>query len=135
MGYVKEGLRRGLIGFLMGIFLSYTMLLVSSLGHDIVTLDVKMLIQQYTMYGICGFYFAMISIYFSIEEWSFLRVILTHVVSTLPFLPLAYIIGMMPHSSFGIVSFVSIYLLCYICSFIAYLIYVKKQAKLINASL
>lgn len=135
MKNIKEAIRRGLLGLLTGLFLSYTTLTISTLGQGLISLDSQNLLHHYLMYGLSGFYFAAISIYFSIETWSFLRVIITHAASTLPFLPIAYYIGMMPHSTFGLVSFIAIYLTCYLASFVAYFIYTKKQAKQINKAI
>jgi len=135
MNYIKEGTRRGLIGILMGLFLSYTMFILASLGHNTISIEVSEFVKQYLMYAVSGFYFAFISIYFSIEEWSILRQIITHVISTLPFLPIAYVLGMMPHTPFGMITFIAFYLSGYVISFIIYKQYLKKQASLINASL
>jgi len=135
MSYIKEGTRRGLIGILMGLFLSYTMFLLASLQHDVISIESSAFIKQYAMYGISGFYFAFISIIFSIEDWSVLKQFITHVICTLPFLPIAYTIKMMPNTTFGIVSFTGFYLSGYAVSFIIYKVYLKKQAQLINASL
>jgi len=135
MSYIKEGTRRGLIGILMGLFLSYTMFLLASLQHDVISIESSVFIKQYAMYGISGFYFAFISIIFSIEDWSVLKQFITHVIFTLPFLPIAHVIGMMPNTTFGRASFTGLYLSGYVVSFIIYKIYLKKQAQLINASL
>ncbi len=135
MSYLKEGIRRGLIGILMGLFLSYTMFLFASLQHEIISIESSVFIKQYVMYSISGFFFAFISIIFSIEEWSVLKQFITHIILTLPFLPIAHAIGMMPDTAFGRVLFVGFYLLGYVISFILYKIYLKKQAQLINASL
>ncbi|MBI9014172.1 MAG: DUF3021 domain-containing protein [Clostridiales bacterium] len=135
MSYIKEGTRRGLIGILMGLFLSYTMFLLASLQHDVISIESSVFIKQYMMYAISGFYFAFISIIFSIEEWSVLKQFITHVLSTLPFLPIAHMIGMMPQNTMARVSFIGFYLSGYAISFIIYKIYLKKQAQLINASL
>ncbi len=135
MSYIKEGTKRGLLGILSALFLSYTVLVLSTLNADIITFDTGVLSQQYLMYGLSGFYFAFISIIFSIEEWSILKQLTTHIVSTLPFLPIAYVSGMMPDSAFGITSFVGIYLSSYLVSFIIYKMHLKKQMKLINESL
>lgn len=135
MNYIKEGSRRGLIGILMGLFLSYTMFLLASLQHDVISIESSIFIKQYVMYGLSGFYFAFISIIFSIEDWSVLKQFITHVTFTLPFLPIAHMIGMMPHTTLARVSFIGFYLSGYVLSFIIYKIYLKKQAQLINASL
>jgi len=135
MSYLKEGIRRGLIGILMGLFLSYTMFLFASLQHEIISIESSVFIKQYVMYSISGFFFAFISIIFSIEEWSVLKQFITHIILTLPFLPIAHAIGMMLDTAFGRVLFVGFYLLGYVISFILYKIYLKKQAQLINASL
>lgn len=135
MSYIKEGTRRGLIGILMGLFLSYTMFLFASLQHDIISIESSVFIQQYVMYASSGFYFAAISVLFSVEEWSILKQFIVHVIMTLPFLPIAHLIGMMPESAVGRIMFIAFYFSGYVISFIIYKLYLKKQAQLINASL
>ena len=135
MSYIKEVTKRGLIGILMGLFLSYTMFLFASLQHDIISIESSVFIQQYVMYALSGFYFAAISVLFSVEEWSVLKQFIVHVIMTLPFLPIAHLIGMMPRNTVGRIIFIAFYFSGYIISFIIYKLYLKKQAQLINASL
>lgn len=135
MNYFKESFRRGLIGILMGLFLSHTLFLIAALGQDTMTVQSSMYISHYFIYGISGFYFAAISILFNIEEWSLLRQFITHICLTLPFLPIAHYIGIMPNNTLGRLSFIGFYLSGYIISFIIYMFHLKKQAKAINSAL
>lgn len=135
MKLLKEALKRGLIGILSGLFLHSTILLLSSLGKETLTLSASGLQEYYMIYALGGFYFAGISVLFEVEEWSLLRQFITHVIATLPFLPIAYAIGLMPHTGLGITAFIGFYLSGYVVSFIIYLIHLKKQAQDINKAL
>ena len=135
MTYIKEAFKRGLIGILCGTFLSNTILMMVSLGKTNITLDASIFVQQYFIYAISGFYFSAISVIFNIEEWSVLKQVVSHVCLTIPFLPLAYYIKLMPNNTLGIVVFVSIYLSCYALSFVIYKAHLIKEAKLINEAL
>jgi len=108
MNLIKEGTRRGLIGLLMGLFASYTMFVFTSLSTEFITISSHLLVKQYMIYAISGFYFTFITIIFSMETLSVKKRILLHGLSTLPFLPIAYMINFMPHTTFGITSFTSI---------------------------
>ncbi len=135
MNYYKEATRRGLIGLLMALFASYTTLMIVSIGQASLTLDTSVFLQQYFIYAISGFYFAGISILFSIDEWSLLRQFITHVICTLPFLPIAHFIGFMPSHTWGRLLFIGFYLSGYVISFVIYKVYLIKQTQAINASL
>ncbi len=127
MNYLSEGTRRGVIGVLSALFLSYTTLLLATLNQDKVTLDVAIFSKQYLMYGLSGFYFAFLSIIFSIKDWQVSKKFMVHILFTLPFLPIAYVTEFMPHTAFGITSFVGMYLLSYSFSFIAYKVYQNNK--------
>jgi len=135
MNYKKEVLKRGLLGSLSALFLSYTVLVIASLGHETISLNVDELILQYAVYGISGFYLSAVSIIFNIEEWSLLKQFITHVICTLPFLPVAYFVGFMPQHLLGQLAFLAIYLSCYIASFLVYMMHLRKQTAAINSKL
>jgi len=135
MVYIKEGLKRGLIGILCGLSLMVTLILLNLEGTGTLSLDGGLFIEQYVIYGLSGFYFSALSVVFNIEEWSVLRQVVIHVLATLPFLPLAYWLGLMPRTGFGMGIFVGIYLSCYGLSFIIYKLHLIKEAKAINQAL
>jgi len=135
MSYLIEGLRRGFLGAMMASFASYTMLVVSTLGHTTVSLDAPMLTQHYVFYLLSGLYLAGISVLFNIEEWSLLRQVVTHVICTLPFLPIGYMVGIMPRNLMGMSVFGGMYLSGYVVSYVLYKAHLKKEAELINEAL
>ncbi len=135
MTYIIEATKRGLIGILSALVLSYTLLLVTSMPHDMISIQSNLLAKHYLLYAVSGFYFAFISIIFSIDEWSILKQFTSHIAASIPFLPIAYWTGMMPQNIVGILSFTSIFIACYLISFILYKLHLKKQAKLINDAL
>lgn len=135
MTYLKEGLRRGFIGMLLGVFLSHTMIVIATAGASTASLDVGQMQLYYFGYGIGAFWFSGISVFFSIEEWSFLRQIGTHILTTLPFLPISALTGFMPGAVGARIAFIGIYVFCYVMSFVAYKWYLHSQANAINGSL
>lgn len=135
MSNFKKMIQRGLIGSLMGLFLNMTLLMFAALRTEVLTIQSSELIQYYMIYAVSGFYFSAISIVFNIEEWSLLKQCITHVCLTLPFLPIAHMIGFMPDHTIGRIIFVGMYLSGYVISFIIYKIHLRKQVQIINASL
>lgn len=135
MDYIKEALKRGLMGIFTGLVLSHTLFLLAALKQDTLSVSSSMYIQHYLTYGILGFYFSSISILFSIEKWSLLRQFVTHIGCTLPFLPIAYMIDLMPGSLLGKMVFIGLYFAGYIISFIIYMHHLKQQARAINTAL
>lgn len=125
MKLFKEAVRRGLIGILMGLFLSHTLFFIAALGKDMISVQASTYISQYLTYGIFGFYFSAVSIIFNMKT-SISKRFLAHIVFTLPFLPIAYFIGFMPNNTFGIISFTSFYVIGYLISIILYKNHLRK---------
>lgn len=135
MSCLKESLKRGSIGLLMALFLSYTILVLSSIGHETMVIDVHKLLQLYCTYALSGFYLSAISIIFNIEKWSLFKQFTTHVLCTLPFLLIAYMTALMPENLVGRIIFIGLYLSSYIISYVIYRMHLVKEAKRINAVL
>lgn len=131
---IKETIRRGILGGLTGLFAHSSLLTLAAFGTEKITLDSDRLITFYLAYAGFGFFYAAVSIIFSIESWSILRRFITHALVTLPGVILAYRI-FVPLKSSAQWLFGLIYLLAYVISFIIYLIHLRKEAKAINMQL
>lgn len=75
------------------------------------------------------------SITYTIEKWSLLKQTLIQWTLLLPFLPLAWYLGWMPRTLFGIISFIIVYILVILGFWLFYRAKYTKYVNEVNESL
>lgn len=135
MSYAKKFIIRGLIGIPIGVFINQLVYLIMAINNDIVSISSSVIITQFFVSVLCGFYLAGVSVVFDIEEWSMLRQTITHSIAMLPYFPIAYYAGWMPKSDIGITLFIANYFVVYVIIWISFKKYWEKKAKEINLEL
>lgn len=132
---LKIYVKRGIIGFLIGSFLSYLVLIIYALGSEELTLQSDLLVAQFLMTSVLGFHLGGISVVYNMEEWSLLRQTVTHFIGMLPALPVAYFAGWMSKDIGGMVLYTVIFIAIYVVQWIIFYNYWKKKAIELNEDL
>lgn len=135
MNYVKKFILRGLMGVPMGVFINQIVYFILALNNDIVSLSSHIVITQFIISVLCGFYLVGVSVIFDVEEWSLLRQTITHSIVMLPYFPIAYYAGWIPKTPFGVLLFILNYIIVYIIIWLSFRMYWTKKAKEINSEL
>lgn len=124
----KNALLRGLLGFPLGVFISYTITILISLCHadgnyspvvpTLITTygnEMNAVILQYILSGILGFLFAASTLIWENDDWSIAKQSFIHfIIVSFGMLPIAYLSHWMEHSIGGIFSYFSIYIIIYL---------------------
>lgn len=145
----KKILLRGLIGAPVGIAISYIItVLISVLIGDgrfyavspQLAVDfggeLSAVIWQTICSVIFGAAFACSSVIWEMENWSLLKMTITHlaVVSVCSF-PIAYVMRWIPHTVIGFVIYCSVFFGIYLCIWISQYSYMKKKIAQLNSGL
>jgi hypothetical protein len=146
----KEALKRGLIGFPIGIFISMTISVITSIlirgytgdifsaaAPDFIQVagsELNAVILQYFLSGVLGFSFAVASLIYEIDSWSITKQTVVHFLFTAGvFFPISYICHWFSFSQF-VVSFV-IFAVIYFLIWVIQYKYWKKKVKELNDKL
>lgn len=146
---LRKALKCGGLGFILGVFISYTISILVSLvwtnGYyspvvpsiiQIAKNEINAVILQFLLSGTLGIAFASASIIWEFDNWSVLKQTFVHFcVSTLVMLPIAYICNWMEHSIWGLISYLLIFVIIYIIVwFIQYNVW-KRKIQIINSKI
>lgn len=135
MNYFKKFFIRGLLGIVIGVFINQLVLFLLAMKGNVLEIESNIVISQFIISSIIGFYCAGISIIFDIEEWSLLRQTTTHSVAMFPYFLVSIYAGWMPINLIGKVIFILIYILVYVIIWFSIRKYWKKKAKELNEEL
>jgi Protein of unknown function (DUF3021). len=144
---LKKALLRGALGAPLGVFLNYTITILIALFEPrgggyapVVPLlaeaagnELKAVILQYLLSALLGFAFAVGSAVFEVDEWSITRQTVVHfIISVTAMLPIAYICYWMQHTLWGIISYISIFIVIYVIIWGIQIYFWKKRIDTIN---
>ncbi|WP_416829020.1 DUF3021 domain-containing protein [Ectobacillus polymachus] len=143
---LKKALLRGLIGIPIGVFISSTIVLISSLvaGHMAysATMDpsknpVTVYAIQYVVSIIIGFTFASSSILFDLDNWSLAKMTTVHfLILSIVYLPCAIFAGWMKPDPLSIFNyfliFVAIYILIWLSQYYIWKYRINKLNDTLN---
>ncbi|GAA0182322.1 DUF3021 domain-containing protein [Clostridium sediminicola] len=132
MDYIKQFIKRGLFGITIGVTINQVFCVIFSLAGLITEVPSEIVISQFIIAALTGFYLAGVSVIFDVEEWSLLRQTITHFIAMLPYLPVAVYAGWMPRNTIGIISFIIVYILIYFIIWISFKKYWEKRTKELN---
>lgn len=135
MKYVKKFILRGLLGITIGVFLNQMGYLFMALQGGTIEISSDIIISQFIISSLTGFYCAGSSAIFEVEEWSVLRQTITHFIALLPYFPVAIYAGWIPSTSFGKIIFVANYIVVYLVIWFSFRAYWRKKAKELNEEL
>lgn len=142
----KEAIYRGLLGFLLGVFIGYTITIIISLifakGYyspavpDLVEQcesEISAVILQFILSGALGSAFAVGSMVWENENWSILKQSTIHfAILSLTMLPIAYFLHWMEHTFMGVVSYFGIFIAIYVVIWVVQYNVWKYRVKQIN---
>lgn len=142
----KKVIVRALLGFPLGVFIGYTITILSSAifaqGYYAAVVpalieecgsEIAAVILQYVLAGILGAACAASSVVWKIENWSFLRQTVIHfLIISFSMLPIAYFTHWMEHSLLGILSYFGIFIGAYAVIWIILFIVWKKKINAMN---
>ncbi len=131
----KQIIKRGLLGFIAGVFIGQSFLLLNLLLLNIKTYSVT-LHGQFTNYlvsGIIGLMFSATSIIFEIDKWSLTKQTVIHFLITSIVMYLCYVLGGWlkfdwKNTLIWFAVFIVIYLIFWIIFYLSY----RKKVKEIN---
>lgn len=144
---LKKVMLRGLLGFQLGVFMGYTitilialLLLDKGVYTPVVPLlaevtgnEITAVVLQYGLSGLLGFAFAAGSAVFEVEEWSLTKQTVIHfIISTVAMFPIAYFTYWMRHTLWGIILYISIFVIMYIIIWAIQSYFWRKKIKGIN---
>lgn len=140
----KKIVKRGLLGFMIGVFIGETILIINSLlaGKGVfypinpllVSRDgaqLTLVIIQYVMTGIIGMMFAASSVIFEMENWSLLKQTLVHfIIASVVMYICGYICNWFPlnfkSSAIWFAVFIGFYLIFWIGFTVYYRVIIRK---------
>lgn len=142
----KNIIRRGLLGFPLGIAIGYVITIITSAiwagGYyaavtpeliQIMGNEINAVILQTVLCGIVGSGFAMASVIWDIDSWSLARqsgVYFT--IACVIMLPIAYLANWMNHSIGGVLSFVAVFIAIFVFVWITQYMAWKSKIKRLN---
>lgn len=143
---LQKVLLRGLLGFMVGVFISVSILLLISciIGDGIFCVARPELIEetggtlnafalQYVLGGILGTACGAGSVVFEVERWSLTKKTILHLlIMSLSMFPIAYICRWMSRSVWGVISYFGIFLLLYAVIWVVQYHSIKKNIARIN---
>lgn len=145
----KTFIRRGFLGFPLGIAIGYVITLVISIGigdnyyypvsQELINTagtELNAVLLQTLLCGIVGSLFSMGSVVWDIDAWSLAKQTGVYfVIACLAMFPIAYFAGWMPHSVVGaalyVGIFIAIFAICWIARYLSMKYKVNKMNSLI----
>lgn len=143
---VKKIVQRGLLGFPIGVFISYSITILISLivANGYYSPTVPSLVQKYgseisavtwqfILSGMLGAAYSIGSIIWEIDHWSILKQTVTHffVISCSMF-PIAYMMLWMEHSMWGVARYLGIFIGIYTVVWVIQYFIWKRKIKKVN---
>ncbi len=146
---MKEFIKRAIMGFVYGVFIGQTIVILESLAggngnfypvsaylvqHS--SSQMAAVIIQYFLTGIIGISFATTTLIFEIDSWSITAQTVLHFVITSVVMFIAgFVCGWFPHTTKSIVIWFVIFIVIYVIMWVGFMLYFKKQTKKINEAL
>ena len=147
--FKKAVTKRSVLGFMVGVFIGQTMLIIESLitgdGNfypfsnallEFTGSKLGAVVMQYFITGIIGSMFAGTSAIFEVDEWSLLRQTVTHFIVTSI---VTYIAGFFccwfPHNTRSTIIWFVVFILIYVIFWSCFTLYYKNKVKKMNSAL
>ena len=145
----KEVTKRAILGFIYGVFIGQTILIIESLfmrdGNfyavsnsllELAGTKIAAVIIQYFITGIIGTSFAATTVIFEMDNWSLLRQTITHFVITSIVMYIAgFLCGWFPHTVVSTLIWFGVFVVVYVIFWICFSMYYKNKVKKINEAL
>ena len=142
-------IKRALIGFIYGIFIGQTILILESLFkgdgnfHSVseyllshTNTELAAVIAQYFITGIIGVTFASTTVIFELDRWSLVAQTALHFVITSVVMFFAgFFCGWFPHTAISTLIWFGVFILVYIIMWLSFTLYYRKKTKEINNAL
>jgi len=141
---IKKALLRGLLGFVIGVFISTTIALLisvcigsyASVAQDLISRmgsELNANITQYLLSGVLGFGFAAASAVFEIDSWNFTQQTIAHfIILIVLYVPIAITLGWVPFNFISILIFALIWIVLYVIIWFAQYHFWKKRTAKMN---
>ena len=145
----KEVAKRAILGFIYGVFIGQTILILESLmKHDgnfyyvaaslvqFAGTKLGAVIIQYFITGLIGTTFAATTVLFEMDSWSLLRQTIIHFLITSIVMYIAgFMCGWFPHTVGSTLIWFGIFIVVYVIFWICFSSYYKNKVKKINEAL
>lgn len=145
----KEAVKRAIMGFIYGVFIGQTILILESLmardGNfysvskyllDLAGTKIAAVIIQYFLTGIIGTTFAATTVIFEMDNWSLLRQTILHFIITSIVMYIAgFLCGWFPHKLSSTLIWFGIFIVIYVIFWISFSSYYKNKVKKMNEAL
>ena len=145
----KEAVKRAIMGFIYGVFIGQTILILESLmAHDgnfypvaaslveLAGTKIGAVIIQYFLTGIIGTTFAATTVLFEIDNWSLLKQTIIHFIITSIVMYIAgFLCGWFPHKLSSTLIWFGIFIVIYVIFWISFSSYYKNKVKKMNEAL
>ena len=146
---MKEFIKRAIMGFVYGVFIGQTILILESLvggngnfypvsayllQHS--SSQMAAVIIQYFLTGIIGISFATTTLIFEIDSWSITAQTALHFAITSVVMYISgFLCGWFPHTVRSTIIWFVIFIVIYLIMWAGFMLYFKKQTKKINEAL
>jgi len=143
---MKEFFKRAIMGFVYGVFIGQTILILESLAggkgnfypvsaylleHS--SSQISAVIIQYFITGIIGISFATTTLIFEIDSWSITSQTALHfAITSLVMYVSGFLCGWFPHTVKNTIIWFVIFIVIYVIMWVGFMLYFKKQIKKIN---
>ncbi len=145
----KEAVKRAIMGFIYGVFIGQTILILESLmardGNfypvaaslvELAGTKIGAVIIQYFLTGIIGTTFAATTVLFEIDSWSLLKQTILHFIITSIVMYIAgFLCGWFPHKLSSTLIWFGIFIVIYVIFWISFSSYYKNKVKKMNEAL
>lgn len=145
----KKIISRGMMGFPIGITISYAISIFSSLcfadgyyspcGPELISImgnEINAVILQALLSGVLGTVFAAGSVIWEIEQWSIVKQSgIYFLIGSVISMPIAYILRWMEHSISGFLSYFGIFALIFIIIWLIKYAVIRQHVKKLNEHL
>ncbi|MDQ0151286.1 DUF3021 domain-containing protein [Eubacterium multiforme] len=124
MKYIKMFILRGLVGCTIGVFINQLITVLIACATGNVYDSPNMVIFQFVISVISGFYFVGITTIFSVEQWSLLKKTIIHAICMLMYFPIAMYAGWAP-SGFNTTGKI-LFFIWYVCVYLIIWFSIKR---------
>ena len=145
----KEVAKRAIMGFIYGVFIGQTILIIESLfmrdGNfyavsasllELAGTKIAAVIIQYFLTGIIGTTFAATTVIFEMDNWSLLRQTIIHFIITSIVMYIAgFLCGWFPHTVSSTLAWFGVFIVVYIIFWICFSLHYKNKVKKMNEAL
>ena len=146
---LKKFIKRAILGFMIGIFIGQTILIIESLmvgdGNfyavsaylvEHTKTRIAAVIIQYLITGIIGMTFASTTIIFELDKWSLLAQTALHfIITSIVMFFSGFFCGWFPHTAVSTIIWFGVFIVTYIIIWISFMLYYRKKTKEINKAL